>query len=133
MSRSIIPSLRQFATDLRRLPRTVSQRVTSTAAPAITALAKATFAAGTDPYGHAWAPGVDGQSVTLRQTGDLEKFVFYVGIGRALRVSLGVKHARYQIGKRPVFPRQDGALPASYVQTLSRIAVDIIRQELRGQ
>lgn len=123
-------SLSQFANDLRRLPRVVAIRVAEAAAPALTAEAKKTFDAGETPYGVDWTPGTEGQKITLRKSGALERSIKYVPIGAKLRVALGVQYAKYQIGKRPVFPRQDGSLPPSYVAALQRAAVRVVREEM---
>ena len=120
-------SLSQFANDLRRLPTILAQKVAAEAAPAITALAKDSFEGSQSPDGVPWAPGAEGQKITLHKTGDLERQIKYVAIGTKLRVALGVPYAKYQIGKRPVFPRK--ALPSSYVSTLERVAVRVIKQE----
>lgn len=124
-------SLAQFAQDLRRLPRVVAIRVTEAAAPALTELAAKTFDASENAYGQAWKPGTKGQRVTLRKSGDLARYIKYVAIGTRLRVALGVRYAKYQVGKRPIFPRQNTTLPDSYVQTLERTAVRVIKEELR--
>lgn len=123
-------SLQQFAADLRRLPRVVAHRVATEAAPALTAEARRTFNEGETPYGVPWAPGKKGQKVTLRKSGDLERYVRYVAIGTRLRIALGVFYAKYQIGKRPVFPRQSTELPPSFVSILQRTAVRVVREEL---
>lgn len=123
-------SLSQFAQDLRRLPKTVAIQVAEEAAPEITRLGRESFERGETPYGVDWAPGEKGQKVTLRKTGALERFLRYVAIGTRIRVALGVPYAKYQIGKRPVFPRQGGALPESYATVLMRTAVRIVRREL---
>lgn len=123
-------SLSEFASDLRRLPRVVAQRVAAEAAPALTALANKSFGSSETPYGVAWRPGAKGQRVTLDKTGSLKRYIHYVAIGTKLRVALGVKYAKYQVGRRPVFPKQYGALPPSYVQALQRTAVRIVREEL---
>lgn len=81
----------------------------------------------------AWVPAVDGRPVTLRKTGALAKFVYYVAIGAKLRVALGVGYAKYQIGKRPVFPRQGGVLPAAYVRTLEQVTAAEARGALEGR
>lgn len=130
--RGNLTSLSKFSSDLRRLPRVVAQKVTAAAAPAITELARATFAASENAYGVPWTPGHDGDKVTLRKTGALARYVHYVGIGTKLRVALGVAYAKYQIGRRPVFPTQGKTLPAEYVRTLQRIAADVVRAEMRG-
>ena len=123
-------SLTEFAADLRRLPRTVAIRIAEAAAPGLTDLAKDSFDGGETPYGVSWPPGEQGQRVTLRKTGALERYIKYVAIGTRLRVSLGVKYAKYQIGKRPVFPRAGGELPPSYIETLQRVAVRIVKESL---
>jgi hypothetical protein len=123
-------TLAQFAQDLRRLPRVVALKVCEAAAPVLTDIAMQTFNAGETPYGLAWAPGEHGQKVTLRKTGDLAKYIRYVAIGTRLRVALGVKYAKYQIGKRPIFPRQD-ELPPAYLEALHRVAVTVVREELK--
>jgi hypothetical protein len=66
----------------------------------------------------------------LRKSGALANRLHYVGIGTKLRVALGVKYAKFQIGRRPVFPTQGQPLPQEYVRTLQRIAVDVVRKEL---
>lgn len=107
---------------MRALPRVLAHRVTEKAAPALTALAKDTFGAGEDAYGNSWAPGHKGQQVTLTKTGALARYLVYVAIGTKLRVALGTSYAKYQIGKRPVFPRHGDELPVAYSATLAKIA-----------
>lgn len=123
-------SLAKFSAEIRRLPRRVAHRVAEQAAPAITDLARTTFSASEDAYGVPWVPGADGQKVTLYKSGQLARRVHYVAIGTKLRVALGVPYAKYQIGKRPVFPTQGGQLPAEYQRTLQRIAVAVCREEI---
>ncbi len=125
-------SLKKFAEDLRRLPRVVAQKIAERAAPALTAIAKSTSDAGENAYGLPWAPGAHGQRVTLSRTGSLLKFIRYVATGTKIRVALGVPYAKYQVGKRPIFPRQDSALPDEYVQTLERTAVQVVKEELHS-
>lgn len=126
-------SLKQLASDLRRLPTTVAARVTEKAAPSLTDVANRTFEAGTSPDGVAWAPGADGKKVTLVKSGALKRFLQYVGIGTKLRVALGVPYAKYQLGKRQVFPRQGAPLPRDYVAVLQQTTNDVIASTLRGQ
>jgi hypothetical protein len=126
-------SLKELSQKLRQLPTTLASQVTAQAAPALTTVANETFAAGTDPYGVPWAPGADGKAVTLRQTGRLQRFLQYVGIGTKLRVALGVPYSRYQIGKRPVFPRQGAPLPKDYVAVLSEATSKAVKAAMGGQ
>ena len=123
-------SLAQFSADLRRLPKVVAIKVAEAAAPVITELAKSTFDASETPEGAAWKLGKKGQKVTLRKSGRLVRDIRYVPIGSRLRVALGVDYARFQIGRRPVFPRQSGSLPPAYVEALQKVAVRIVREEL---
>lgn len=129
-----LASLSQFSADLRRLPTVVAHKVAAAAAPVITELARATFDASETPYGVGWAPKEDGTRATLRgdgkDGGHLADKLYYRSIGTKLRVALGVDHAKYQIGKRPVFPSQGGALPTSYSDALKRTAVAVCRAEL---
>lgn len=125
-----LSSLARFSATLRRLPTVVAQKVAEESAPALTDAAQRTFNASQDAFGAPWEPGRDGKTVTLRNRGTLAKYIRYVAIGTKLRVSLGVSYARYQVGKRPIFPKQSDALPASYVNVLKRVASDVIRAEL---
>jgi hypothetical protein len=116
-----VSSLHKFSQSLRELPRTIAKDVAFEAAPVITEFAQESFDKSEDPYGAAWAPGHDGKKVKLQDTGALRRFIRYVAIGTKLRVSLGVKYAKYQIGKRPVYPRQGGVLPKKYTDALTEI------------
>lgn len=109
-----IGSLRKFSESIRKFGRGQSHLIAQRAAPAITAEAKKTYDAGTDPYGTPWAPGADGKSVDLKESGSMFALLQYVPIGEKLRVALTTKYAKYQIGKRKVFPMQDGPLPLAY-------------------
>lgn len=128
--RGDIGTLTRFSASLRRLPTVVAQKVAEAAAPAITDLAKKTFAAGEDAYGNTWAPKADGTPATLRDTDKLFDGTKYVAIGTKLRVKLVDPDYRYVIGRRPIFPTQGGALPVEYVRTLARISVEVCRAEL---
>jgi len=134
MSRPLdLSSLTKITARLRALPRVLAQDIAERAAPKISAFAKESFDASRDPYGAPWAPGVNGQTITLRKTGALERFVHYVAIGTKIRVSLGVKYAKYQIGKRLIYPRRD-LLPKQYSDALRQLASSTARDHLeRGQ
>lgn len=119
-----VSSLARFATTMRALPRVLGQRVAAKAAPLLTELAKATFDASEDAYGNSWAPGAEGQRVTLRKSGALARYLVYVAIGTKLRISLGTAYAKFQIGKRPVFPTQGGQLPSTFSATLAKTTQD---------
>lgn len=119
---SSLASLAKFSSSLRALPTQLALRIADKSAPALTELAMQTFNAGEDSYGVTWEPGAEGQHITLRQTGALAKYIRYVAIGTKLRVALGVAYAKYQVGKRPIFPTQGGLLPLAYSRKLAEIA-----------
>ncbi len=123
-------SLKDFADKLRNLPRVVAIKVAAAAAPALTEAALSTFNAGEDAYGVGWAPGSEGQKITLKKSGNLAKYVHFVSVGTKLRVALGVKYAKYQVGKRPITPRQGEPLPKAYADALKASADAVIRAEL---
>ncbi|MBK6463542.1 MAG: hypothetical protein IPF92_21445 [Myxococcales bacterium] len=124
-------NLKEFAASLRELPRVVGHRVAAACAPVLTALVVDTSDASADAYGAAWAPGADGQTVTLRKSGALLNGVRYVAIGSKLRLALTTKYAKYQVGRRPVTPRQGEALPPAYARALDTTARLVIREALR--
>lgn len=125
-------SLSDFSKKLSALPRVVAIKVAMAAAPAVTAAARSTFNAGEDAFGVTWVPDVDGKAVTLKKSGALANGVTYVATGTKLRVQLGVAYAKYQLGKRPAFPRQGDPLPAAYSAALEEATAKVIAEELRS-
>lgn len=123
-------SLAKFTADLRRLPTVVAQKVAAASAPALTTLLRATFDAGEDAFGGTWKIREDGNRATLKKSGALASKVHFVAIGTKLRVALGVAYAKYQVGRRPITPKQGQALPVAYVRELQRVAVKVCREEM---
>lgn len=121
-------TLQKFSQNLRDLPRVVAHKIAERAAEKITELGRETFDQSQDAYGTGWVVGAQGQTVDLVEKGDLRAKLSHKAIGAKLRSVLGVSHAKYQVGKRPVYPK--GALPAKYVDALSKTAVDVCREEL---
>ena len=128
--RGNVSSLKKFAESLRVLPKRAALRVAEMAAPMITSAAQDTYAKSQTPYGVGWDPGAEGQIVTLRKSGRMASFMRYVAAGTVLRVALGVDYAKYQVGKRPVFPVQGGQLPKAYTDALGDASRIVIREEL---
>jgi hypothetical protein len=52
----------------------------------------------------------------------------YVAIGAKIRVALTSRYAKYQIGRRPVFPTQAGGLPQAYRDALD----ESVREAFEG-
>lgn len=117
---------------LKGLPVRVRTRVAARVAPELTARARASFEAGENPYGDTWAPGADGQRVTLRKSDRLFGTLHFVTIGTKVRAVLGVKYAKYQIGKRGILPQGGTAMPVSWSRAIGAIAVEEIQRDLAG-
>lgn len=109
--------LSKLASQLRELPKTISITVAAKAAPTFTELARRSFDSGTSPDGVPWAPGANGQRVTLVKTGELRREIAYEAVGPELRIELDAPYAKYVIGKRPVLPGK--VLPEEYVEALT--------------
>ncbi len=125
-----LSSLAQFSADLRRLPTVVAQKVATAAAPVLTALVKGTFDASEDAFGGSWKIRDDGKRATLRKSGALASHISYVAIGTKLRIALGVRYAKFQIGTRPVAPKQGQGLPIEYSRALQKVTAEVCRAEL---
>ena len=125
-----IQSLANFSSKLRKLPTVLGQKVARTAAPRLTSVAQGTFGAGENAYGETWQPLNDGSKATLNKTGGIKRGVFYVAIGTILRVRLAVPYAKYQVGKRPVFPTQGSPLPTAYVRELQATVAEVVPKEV---
>lgn len=132
MSRADTSSLARFSRSLREMSKNVAHDVARRAAPVITQFANDSFASQADPYGVPWAPGEDGEKVTLVDTGDMRRDIQYEANGTKLRVKLGQPYAKYQIGKRPVYPKQGGILPRKYSDALDAIVAEEIEGRVIG-
>lgn len=109
----------------------LAEDIAAAAAPIISEMARETFAESKTPYGVPWAPAVDGSRVGLVKDGELKKGIHYKAFGTKLRCVLGPKYAIYQIGKRPVYPRNGGKLPKEYNDRLSELAARMIEERAR--
>lgn len=123
-------TLKKFAAKLRELPRVVAIEVATASAPAITAASIETFMSGEDAYGVMWAPKEDGTRATLVDSGALSRRLAYVATGTKIRCKLGVQYAKYQLGKRPVFPRAGALLPRSYTDAIAEVTASVIKKEV---
>lgn len=127
-----IGSLRKFSQDLKGLGKGMAHLVAKRAAPAITAEARKTYDAGTDPYGTPWRPGADGQAVDLKASGRMFAGLEYKAIGERIRVALNVAYAKFQLGKRSPFPSQDGPLPDTYEAALTKASEETFAAQWRA-
>lgn len=127
-----ISGVRKLERAIQAIPFRVGAKVAARSADVITELGQATFNAQQNAYGDAWPDGADGEVKTMRETGALAEGVRYVAIGTKLRARLGVPYARFLINKRPILPRNGAALPAPYVDALSKAASEVITAELEA-
>lgn len=127
-TRADVASIRRLEKSLKEIPRTVAIKIAASTASLITDLARKTFAQSQNAYGDPWLPGMRGQTVTLVRTGKLARAIQYVAVGTKLRARLGPKHAKYQVGKRPVLPR--GKLPIAYGEIIRANANRIISEAM---
>lgn len=123
-----VSKLTRLAKALKEIPTQVAAKVATAVAPALTDKATAAFDAGVTPYGDAWPLGVDGQTLTLRKTGALERGLRFVAFGTRVRAVLGVKYAKYYMGR--ILPRGGTALPVGWSQSIRATANEEIRAAL---
>lgn len=100
----------------------IAEQVARKAAPVLSEKAREDFDAQQSPYDRPWGTGVDGQAITLKQSGALrDKALEYKATGTKIRASVGsVPHARYQL-KFGVLPRS-GQLPTEWEAEVKKIA-----------
>lgn len=122
-------SIRKLSESIRTMPFWLARAVARNAAAAITKEAQASYDSGQDPYGVDWAPSAEGDRVDLNESGAMRSFVEYVAVGSKMRMVLGVPYAKYQVGKRPIGPRQGAPLPKNYIAALERAIDKSVREE----
>lgn len=106
---------------LRTFPLTVAQEIAGQAAPALTDMAQGSFDSGRNVYGDARPPGVDGQPLTLRKSGDAEAAVAFAATGTQVRTPIFPKYFRYLIARYGVMPNGRAAIPAAWKEKLNEI------------
>ena len=123
------PSLGAVASTIRRLPVRAAIAVAATAAPALTTQMRGEFDSGQTAYGDARPEGVAGP-VSLVRTGDLRRLLRFAATGTRLRVVLGLRYARFMIGRFKILPGGRGAIPTAWKRTIDGITRDAIGKEL---
>lgn len=115
---------------LRTLPITAVARIASRAAPAMTELAQGAFDAGRTVYDRARPRGVDGNALTLRKTGALERAIEFRSTGRDIRTAPLPRYARYVIAAYNVLPPGKAPLPQAWRDRMAQIAAEVLYAEL---
>lgn len=123
-------TLRNIAKNIGDVPQVVRIRIAARAAGAITDLALGSFDAGVTPFGDAWAPGSEGQDVDLYESGALRATLRFVAIGGRVRCVMGVKYARFQVGKRRVLPAPGQTMPQNWRDAIAAISREEIPRAL---
>jgi len=119
---------RELEKRISDLPRMLGIEVARSCADIISRLARASFDASCNAFYDPWDPSAKGETVTLVKSGALRSGIRYVAIGTRLRAQLGPKYAKYQVGKRAVFPTS--VLPPAYKKAIDEAAAKIIAAQL---
>ena len=127
--RGNINKLSQISSAIRKLPVRVAQRTAEQAAPAITARARTSFAAGETAYGDTRREGVDGRTLSLQRTGAFFATLRFVAIGTRVRAALGTAYAKYLM-RFGVLPRGGGRMPLAWSNDITKIARAEIASDL---
>lgn len=114
--------LRDIGKNIAGLGQVVKNKIAARVAPAITELALASFDRGETPFGDAWPPGHDGRDVDLVESGAMRGTLRFVAIGGRVRCVMGVKWAKYQVGKRKVLPAPGQTMPGPWRDVAGRIS-----------
>ncbi len=108
------------------------QRIAAAAAPDLTSRALGTFSAGQNVYGDAFGQGVTGRPITLVKSGAMRQTIRFVNIGTRVRCVIGVKYAKYHIGRYKMLPPGRSAMPIAWSKGLSKIATKECDRALGG-
>lgn len=108
-------SIGDFKKKLATLPVQVAAKIATRAAPALTALAQATYAAKENPYGDPW-PG----TFDLVETGATKANTRFVAVGRILRCVLPTRWARYHA--RYILPAPSATPPIAWQEAMAEAA-----------
>jgi hypothetical protein len=122
--RGDLRTLRSLKKALQKLPITASARIAERGAPAVTALARASFDAGRTAYGSARPRGVDGDPLSLEATGATKAALRFIAVGTTMRTANLPRYARYLIGRYDLLP--NGPLPAAWRDRLQSIAAQVL-------
>lgn len=119
-------NLRALAKSIRRLPTVVAQNVAAKVAPVITQKASSAYSSGQTVYGDARPTGVQGNALSLVETGATKGRVYFVAVGTVVRCVLGTRQSRFLIGKYRILPM--GRMPVAWSQSIGVTA----RQEIQA-
>lgn len=125
---SVKQTMARIYSVLGRISVATAMRAAERIAPTLTTMAKASFDASETPYGTPWAPGADGQRVTMRRSGALAKGLTFAAVGARVRAVLGVPYAKYQIGRRRILPAGGATVPQSWHDAMAKHAHDVLEE-----
>lgn len=128
--------IRDFQKRLQTLPRTVAQEVAQKATPIMTTETRAAFAEGRTVYDKARPRGVDGQALTLEQSGAIKNALRFTNEGTKIRAVLGpknkkgVQYGRFLIGKYDILP--NGPIPQKWRDQLVTLVRASATKNVKG-
>lgn len=93
-------------------------------------LAGGAYDSGQTVYGKSRPRGVDGQALSLEQTGASRRAVEFRATGRDIRTAPLPRYTRYLIGKYDVLP--NGPLPAAWRERMIAIAAQVLYEDIHA-
>lgn len=106
---------------LKNLPVTTVAAIAAKAAPAMTEFAQGSFNSGQTVHDKPRPLGVDGDELTLRKSGALQRQIEFRATGRSIRTLPLKKYMGVAIGKYGVLPNRK-VLPQKWKAKLAEIA-----------
>lgn len=113
-----ITSMNRLKRAIKDLPLRIRSAVAKDAAEVMNMELRSDFASGRTVYDTPRPLSVQGKPLTLVKTGKTREALSFVVIGTILRAQLGMKYARYLVGKYAILPM---SLPAAWRAKLQQI------------
>lgn len=103
---------------LRALPTSLAHDVAQRGAPKLTQNTRQAFTSGNSVYGEQRPLSVDGNALTLRDTGTTERMLAFTASGSIIRAVLATKYGRYLV-RYGILP--NGRMPAGWSADLGAL------------
>lgn len=131
-----ITSLNRLRSTIKALPLRIRSAVAKDAEEVLTRRAQEAYDSGKTVYETprptSKAKGSEGAALTLKKSGKARGALAFVAIGTIVRAQLGMRYAKYLVGKYKILPQSLPALWRSDLEKLVReYAEDFQREALR--
>ncbi len=114
-------TLRKLSKTLRSISAVAAVKIAKKAAPPLTGEFAGDFDAGLTAHGDPRPLGVEGNALSLVQSGDTRRDIKFTSDGGTkIRAVLGTKYAKYLIGKYGILP--SGTLPTEWQKLLAKVS-----------